>query len=412
MDQIIERCCGLDVHQASVAACIRVTGSDGTRQQIVQSFGTSTPELLALHDWLTAHQVTHVAMESTGVYWKPVYYVLESSFTVLLVNAAHIKQVPGRKTDVADCAWIARLLECGLLRGSFVPPSAIRDLRELTRYRKAQIQDRAREANRLQKILEDANLKLSSVATDVLGASGRAMLDALVSGTTDPTVLAELARGRLRKKLPALRQALSGRFRDHHAFLVGQSLAHLDYLEESILALSERIEQHLRPFAAALERLSTIPGVQRRTAEVIVAEVGLDMSQFPSAAHLASWAGMCPGNHQSAGKRRGGKTRKGSKWLRGALIEAGNAASRTKGTALGARYRRLVRHLGHRKAVVAVGRQILEISYHLLAKQITYRELGVDYFDRRYSERVKQRCIRQLERLGHQVTLTPLPKAA
>lgn len=412
MERMIERVCGLDVHQKSVAACVRVPGANGSRQQLVQSFGTSTPELLALRDWLAEHGVTHLAMESTGVYWKPVYYLLESDFTVLLVNAAHIKQVPGRKTDVADCAWIAQLLEHGLLRGSFVPPAPIRELRDLTRYRKAQIQDRAREANRLQKMLEDANIKLSSVATDVLGVSGRTMLNALVAGTTDPAVLAELARGRLRQKLPALRQALTGRFREHHAFLVGQSLAHLDYLEQSIGEISHRLEEQLRPFAEAVERLITIPGVQRRTAEVIVAEIGTDMSRFASSAQLVSWAGMCPGNRESAGKRKSGKTRKGSKWLRSALIESGNAAARTKGTALGARYRRLTRHLGHRKAVVAVGRQILEISYHLLSANTTYRELGVDYFDRTYSDRVRQRCIHQLERLGHRVTLTPLSNAA
>ena len=255
MERMIERICGLDVHQASVAACVRVPGANGSREQFVQTFGTSTPDLLTLRHWLAEHGVTHVAMESTGLYWKPVYYLLEGDFAVLLVNATHLKQVPGRKTDVADCAWIAQLLEHGLLRGSFVPPAPIRELRDLTRYRKAQIQDRAREANRLQKILEDANIKLSSVATDVLGVSGRTMLNALVAGTTDPAVLAELARGRLRQKLPALRRALTGRFREHHVFLVGQSLAHLDYLEESIAELSRRLEEQLRPFAATLERL-------------------------------------------------------------------------------------------------------------------------------------------------------------
>jgi len=412
MERISERVCGLDVHKASIAACVRVPGPDGAGQQFVQSFGTTTPELLALHDWLAEHGVTHVAMESTGVYWKPVYYVLEGDFTVLLVNATHLKQVPGRKTDVADCVWIAQLLEHGLLRGSFVPPAPIRELRDLTRYRKAQLQDRAREANRLHKILEDANIKLSSVATDVLGVSGRAMLNALVAGTTDAATLAELARGRLREKLPALRRALTGRFRDHHAFLLGQSLAHLDYLEGSIAEISRRLEEPLRPFAETLERLITIPGVQRRTAEVILAEIGPDMSRFANSAQLASWAGMCPGNRESAGKRKSGKTRKGSKWLRSALIESGNAAARTRATALGARYRRLTRHLGHRKAVVAVGRQILEMSYHLLSKNTTYHELGVDYFDRHYSDRVRRRCIRQLQGLGFDVTLTPLPQVA
>jgi transposase len=412
MDRVIERGCGLDVHKQTVAACVRLPGPKGKHTQEVRTFGTTTPDLLALQDWLAAHQVTHVAMESTGVFWKPVYYVLEASFTVLLVNAAHIKQVPGRKTDVRDCQWIAELLEHGLLRGSFVPPPVIRDLRELTRYRRTQVQERTRVANRLHKVLQDANLKLTNVTRNVLGVSGRAMLDALVEGTTDPAVLADLARGQLRKKLPALRQALTGRFRPHHAFLVGQILAHLDYLEEAIATVSTHVEEQLRPFAQQVERLMTIPGVQRRTAETILAEIGTDMTVFPSAAHLASWAGMCPGNDESAGKRRSGKTRKGSKWLRTSLIEAGNAAARTKATALGARYRRILPHRGHRKAIVAVGRHILEISYHLLRTERTYQELGADYFDRRYAERLQRRCIRQLERLGLQVTVAPAPAAA
>jgi len=412
MDRWIERCCGLDVHKQTVAACVRVPGAQGRRTQEVRTFGTTTPDLLALQDWLAAHQVTHVAMESTGVFWKPVYYVLEARFTVLLVNAAHVKQVPGRKTDVRDCQWIAELLEHGLLRGSFVPPPGIRDLRELTRYRRTQIQERTRVANRLHKVLQDANVKLSNVTHHVLGVSGRAMLDALVAGTTDPDVLADLARGQLRKKLPALRQALTGRFRAHHAFLLGQILAHLDYLEEAIAAVSAHIEEQLRPFAPQVERLMTIPGVQRRTAETILAEIGTDMAVFPTAGHLASWAGMCPGNDESAGKRRSGKTRKGSKWLRTGLIEAANAAARTKATALGARYRRILPHRGHRKAIVAVGRHILEISHHLLRTDRTYQELGPDYFDRRHAERLQRRCVRQLEQLGLQVTITPAPAAA
>ena len=412
MDRWIERCCGLDVHKQTVAACVRVPGAQGRRTQEVRTFGTTTPDLLALQDWLAAHQVTHVAMESTGVFWKPVYYVLEARFTVLLLNAAHVKQVPGRKTDVRDCQWIAELLEHGLLRGSFVPPPVIRDLRELTRYRRTQIQERTRVANRLHKVLQDANVKLSNVTHHVLGVSGRAMLDALVAGTTDPDVLADLARGQLRKKLPALRQALTGRFRAHHAFLLGQILAHLDYLEEAIAAVSAHIEEQLRPFAPQVERLMTIPGVQRRTAETILAEIGTDMAVFPTAGHLASWAGMCPGNDESAGKRRSGKTRKGSKWLRTSLIEAANAAARTKATALGARYRRILPHRGHRKAIVAVGRHILEISYHLLRTERTYQELGPDYFDRRHAERLQRRCVRQLEQLGLQVTITPAPAAA
>ena len=343
MDVILERCAGLDVHQATVAATVRSPGPRGERMELCQTFGTTTPDLLTLRDWLLAQGVTHVAMESTGVYWKPVYYVLEEAVTVLLVNAAHVKNVPVRKTDVQDSAWLAQLLECGLLRGSFVPPPAIRELRDLTLYRKTQIQERALEANRLHKVLEDAGIKLATVASDVLGVSGRAMLAALVEGTTDPLVLADLARGKLRKKLPALRRALTGRFRTHHAFLAGQILAHLDYLEESIAALSQEIEMHLHPFARAAERLQTIPGVEQRTAEVLVAEIGVDMARFPTAGHLASWAGLCPWNNESAGKRKRGTTRKGCKWLRIALIEAALAATRKKGCALGARYRQIGR---------------------------------------------------------------------
>jgi transposase len=412
MDVILERCAGLDVHQATVAATVRSPGPRGERMELCQTFGTTTPDLLTLRDWLLAQGVTHVAMESTGVYWKPVYYVLEEAVTVLLVNAAHVKNVPGRKTDVQDSAWLAQLLECGLLRGSFVPPPAIRELRDLTRYRKTQIQERAREANRLHKVLEDAGIKLATVASDVLGVSGRAMLAALVEGTTDPLVLADLARGKLRKKLPALRRALTGRFRTHHAFLAGQILAHLDYLEESIAALSQEIEMHLHPFARAAERLQTIPGVEQRTAEVLVAEIGVDMARFPTAGHLASWAGLCPGNNESAGKRKRGTTRKGCKWLRIALIEAALAATRKKGCALGARYRRVMRHRGHKKAIVAVAHAILELAYHLLAQQTTYHELGADYFDRRDKERAARRYVHLLENLGHRVTLESLPIAA
>src|SRR5437867_6170343 len=291
MERVIERCAGLDVHKKTVAACVRVRGT-----QHVRTFGTTATELLVLRDWLFAHEVTHVAMESTGVYWKPIFYVLEDAFTCVLSNAAQIAQVPGRKTDVKDCAWIAQLLEHGLIRASFIPPPPVRELRDLTRYRKAVIQDRSRAANRLHKVLEDAGIKLASVATDVLGVSGRAMLTALVEGTTDPGVLADLARGTLRRKLPALRQALAGRFRPHHGFLVGQLLAHLDYLDEAIATLSTQIEAAITPFAAMVTRLDSIPGVSQRTAEVLIAEIGVDMRVFPTAGHLASWAGVCPGN--------------------------------------------------------------------------------------------------------------------
>jgi transposase len=406
MEQVIERCCGLDVHKQTVAACVRIPGPPGTRAQHVRTFGTTAAELLTLRDWLEAHGVTHVAMESTGVYWKPIFYVLEETVTCVLANAAHIAQVPGRKTDVKDCVWIAQLLEHGLIRASFIPPPPVRELRDLTRYRKALIQDRTRAANRLHKVLEDAGIKLASVATDVLGVSGRAMLTALVEGTTDPAVLADLARGTLRRKLPALRQALAGRFRPHHGFLVGQLLAHLDYLEEAIDTLSAQIAEAIAPFAAMQTRLDSIPGVSHRTAEVLIAEIGVDMRVFPTAGHLASWAGLCPGNNESAGKHRSGRTRSGNRWLRMTLIEAALAASRTS-TALGARYRRVMRQRGHHKAVIAVAHAMLVIAYHLLSRETTYQELGADYFDRRQTDRLRRRAVQTLERQGYRVLLEP-----
>src|SRR5881396_1851087 len=407
MDRLIERCCGLDVHKTSIAACVRIPGPEGERVQHVRTFGTTTVQLLALRDWLEAHGVTHVAMESTGVYWKPVYYLLEDRFECLLVNAAHLKHVPGRKTDVQDCVWIAQVLEHGLLRGSFVPPPLIRDLRDLTRYRASLGEERSRQANRLHKFLQDAGLKLSSVASDILGVSGRAMLEALVHGTTDPAVLADLARGKLRRKLPALRQALAGRFQPHHAFLVSQLLAHVDYLDEAITTMSEEVEERLAPFAAQLTQLDTIPGINTRTAEVIIAEIGVDMSCFTTDRHLASWAGICPGNNESAGKHQSGKTRKGNRWLRMTLIEAAGAAIRTKDSALGARYRRVMRHRGHKKAVVAVAHAMLRAVYHLLAEGTTYREPGADYSDRHHTHRVTRRAIQLLERQGYRVVLEP-----
>ena len=408
MDALIERCAGLDVHKKTVAVCVRVAGPDGARQQHIRTFATMTADLLALRDWLTTHRVTHVAMESTGVYWKPVYYVLEDAFTCLLVNAAHMHNVPGRKTDVQDCVWIAQLLECGLLRGSFVPPAPIRELRDLVRYRKVLTQERAREAQRLHKVLEDTGVKLASVATDILGVSGRAMLDALVAGTTDPDVLAELAKGRLRAKLPALRQALVGRFRQHHALLVSELLAHLDYLEEAIDRLSEPIAEQLRPFAATLTPLDAIPGVNQRTIEGIVGELGLDLSPFPSDRHLVSWTGLCPGHYESAGKHNSGTPRKGNRWLRATLTEAALAAIRVKDSRLAARYRRIMRHRGHKKAVVAVAHTILVIVYHMLKHRVPYHELGAAYLDQREREQATRRHVRQLERLGHRVILEPV----
>jgi transposase len=405
MDVIITRCAGLDVHQATVVATIRVPDGQGGRRIVTETFGTMTPDLLALRDWLQAHGVTHVALESTGVYWKPVYYVLEDTFTLLLINMHALKRVPGRKTDVKDSEWLAQLLECGLLQSSFVPPPAIRELRDLTRYRVQQVRDRSREVNRLCKVLEDAGLKMTTVITDVMGASGRAMLAALVAGTTDAVVLADLARGMLRKKLPALQRALQGRFRPHHAFLLQQVLAKIDFLDETLERLTAEIDRRLVPFEPVLAALDTIPGVNRTGATSIVAETGADMRHFLTAGHLCSWAAMCPGQNESAGKRHSGKTRKGNRYLRAALIQTGLSATRKNGSALQARYRRVKRHRGHKKAVVAVGHQILEIAYYIMRDGITYEELGADYFDRRHTERTVSRHRRQLEALGFRVTI-------
>jgi transposase len=405
METLIERCAGIDVHQRTMVVTVRVPAASGGRAVITQTFGTMTADLLVLREWVQAHGVTHVAMESTGVYWRPLYYLLEDGFTVLLINMQHLTHVPGRKSDVRDSEWLAQLLECGLLRGSLVPPAAIRDLRDVTRYRKRQIEDRAQEVNRLHRVLQDAGLKLTSVLTDLMGVSGRAMVDALLHGTTDPEVLADLARGRLRSKLPALQQALQGHFRPQHAFLVTQILAKIDFLEEAIATLTDEIDRQLRPFEPAVTQLMTIPGLARRNAITVFVETGGDMRPFPSAAHLCSWGAMCPGQDESGGKRHTGKTRDGNRYLRGALIEAGWATTRAHGTALQARYYRIKRHRGHKRAVVAVGHQILEIAYYVLRDGVPYQELGADYFQRRDRERTTRRHVKQLEALGYTVTL-------
>jgi transposase len=413
-ERLFERVAGLDVHKAQVTAAVRVPDGDGGRLLDVAEFATTVRGLLGLRDWLQAHGVTHLAMEATGVYWRPVWAILEDCFECILVNARHVKQVPGRKTDVSDAAWIAQLLEAGLLRASLVPPKPIRTLRNLTRYRKTQIEERQREANRLHKILEDTGIKLDCVASSILGVSGRAMLDALVAGTTDPAVLAELAKGKLRAKLPALREALEGRFDVEHALIVSAILAHLDFLDEQIDRLSDAIGEQLGPFATAVELLCTIPGVQRRTAEVIIAETGGDMSVFPSARHLASWGGQCPGNDESAGKRRSGHARKGSRWLGIALTEAALASTRTKDTYLAAQYRRLRPRRGHKRALGAVKHSILVAVWHMLSTGELYREPGGDYFERRRDpDREIKRLIAQLERLGQHLTLqAAAPKPA
>ncbi len=404
METVIERPGALDVHKEQVTACVR-TPVGRRREQHIAEFKTTVQGLLALRDWLHAHGVTHVVMEASGVYWKPPWAILEDEFECLLVNARHVKQVPGRKTDVSDAAWLCQLLEAGLLNASFVPPKPIRTLRNLTRYRKAQIGERQREANRLHKILEDTGIKLDCVASDILGKSGRAMLDALVAGTTDPAVLADLAKGKLRAKIVALREALEGRFDDEHALVVGAILAHIDFLDEQISLLSDAIGKKIVPFEKAVELLCTIPGVQRRTAEVMIAEIGADMSVFPTAGHLASWAGLCPGNDKSAGKRRSGRTRKGSKWLDIALTEAAQANTRSRDTYLSAQYRRLKTRRGHRRAIGAVKHSIIVAAWHMLSTGEVYREAGGDYYTRIDPDKQTRRLVAHLERLGHTVTL-------
>jgi transposase len=413
MEVLYPYCCGLDVHKRTVVACLITPDAAGKPRKQVRTFGTMTDDLLGLADWLRAHGCGHVAMESTGILWKPVYNVLEAAgVQVLLVNARHIKAVPGRKTDVHDAEWIADLLQHGLLRGSFIPDQAQRELRDLTRTRTTLVDERSAVVKRLQKVLEDANLKLTGVATDIMGVSGRAILAALVDGATDPAALAELAKGKLRRKQAELERALAGRVRAHHRQLLALHLSHIDFLDESIEQLSREIAARLRPVEEELDRLDSIHGVGRTVAEVFAAEVGLELGRFPSAGHLASWAGMCPGNRESAGKRQSGRTRPGNKWLRRALTEAAQAAARTRGSALAAQYRRVAVRRGKRKATVAVGHAILRIAYHLLTRGTMYDDAGRAERAERQRRQAEQRAVRQLQALGYSVTLTPTAKEA
>jgi transposase len=405
VETIVERPAALDIHKAQVTACVRVPNERGEREERFAEFPTTVRGLLALRDWLTGYEVQQVVMEATGVYWKAPWAILEDEFACVLVNARHVKQVPGRKTDVSDAAWLCRLAEAGLLKANFVPPKPIRQLRNLTRYRKTQIQERSREVNRLHKALEDAGIKLDCVAADVMGKSGRDMLDALVAGETDPDVLAQLARRQMRKKIPALREALTGHFDEHHRLWIGAILAHIDFLDAHIERLSDAIEEQLRPFAPAVELLCTVVGIQHRGAQCILAEIGADMTRFATARHLASWAGQCPGNDQSAGKRRSGKTRDGSKWLDFALEVAAMAAIRVKANYPAAQYRRLKPRRGHKRALGAVKHSLLTAIWQMLSTGETYRDLGADYFTQRDPERQTKRLVKQLERLGHSVTL-------
>ena len=409
MDVVYPRCAGLDVHKKTVVACVIVQGAKGKPQKTIRTFGTMTDDLLALGDWLAQQEVTHVAMESTGVYWQPIWNLLEERFTLLLVNAHHIKQVPGRKTDVGDCEWIADLLRHGLLKGSFVPDRTQRELRGLTRYRTALMQERAAEVNRLQKTLEGANIKLAAVATDVLGKSGRQILEALVAGATEAGDLAQLAKGRMRDKIPQLERALTGSFRPHQQFMVARHLAFIDAMDEIVAQMSAEIAERLRPAEADVELLDAITGIGRPTAEVWLAEVGSDLERFPTHGHLASWAGMCPGNNESAGKRKSGKTRKGNPALRTALVVAAQAAARKRDSYLSAQFRRLAARPGPKKAIVALAHSLLVIAYHVLKRRVNFMDLGPTYFDERNRMSVQRQLVRRLERLGYKVALEPLP---
>ena len=406
MQVVNERCAGLDVHKRQVVACIRMPGEHGKSSGVVRTFGTTTPQLLELLSWLTDHRIGKVAMESTGVYWRPVYHVLEGSVDeILLVNAQHVKAVPGRKTDVKDCEWLAQLLEHGLLRGSFVPPEPIRDLRDLTRFRKTLIQERSSHVNRIAKTLELANIKLGSVATDIMGKSGRAMMQALIDGERDPQQLADLSLGVLRKKRDALEPALTGRVRDHHAFLLRQQLKVVDDLEQRIQELDVRIDECIRPFADEVAHLCTIPGVRHRTAEALIAEIGVDMTRFPTAAHLASWAKLCPGNNQSGDKRRSASIGKGNSWVKATLVEAAWAASRTKRSYYQAQFNRLRARRGPKKAVTAVAHSILQACWHILQANTEHRDLGRTYFESLDRNRLRRHHIKRLKDLGFTVTV-------
>ncbi|EXX91105.1 transposase [Paenibacillus darwinianus] len=402
MQVVYQRCCGLDVHKKNVTACVITPNG-----KEIRTFGTMTDDLMQLADWIKRHRCTHVAMESTGVYWKPLYNLLElEELHVMIVNAQHIKAVPGRKTDVKDAEWIANLLRHGLLQGSFIPNREQRELRELVRYRRSLIDERSREVNRIQKVLEGANIKLSSVATDTLGVSGRAMIEAMIQGVEDPEALSDLAQKRLRSKKADLERALKGLIGPHQKMMLETQLQHIDFLDEQIAKLDEEVRNRMLPFEEDLERLDTIPGVGRRAAEQILAEIGADVkNQFPSAAHLCSWAGMAPGNNESAGKRKSGRTRKGNKKLRHALVEAARSAARTRNTYLSAQYHRIAARRGANRAAVAVGHTILTIIYYLLVRKQDYVELGSDFYDQRRKDIIIKQSIKRIESLGVRVSI-------
>ena len=411
MDVVYPRCAAIDVHKKTAVVSVGWVDAHGRRQRQTRTFATMTADLCRLADWLSEAGVTHVAMESTGVYWRPIFNLLEERFTVVLANAAHVKAVPGRKTDVRDSEWLLDLLQHGLVRGSFIPPAAIRELRELTRYRTGLVQERTRLVNRIHKVLEDANIKLAAVASDILGVSGRRMLERLIAGETDAATLADLARGHLRRKQVALAAALSGRVRPHHRLLLRELLDHADYLDQAIARLNDAIAERTEPYAAAIDLLCSIVGIKRRAAEVVLAEIGADMSAFPSARHLCSWAALCPGNRESAGKRLSGRTRKGNRWLRAVLLQAAWAATRATGSYPAAQFRRIARRRGAKRAAVAVAHTLLTIIYHVLKDGAYYQDLGAAHFDQTDPEQLARFHARRLAELGYEVSLQPKPAA-
>lgn len=404
MEKVYTCCAGLDIHKESIEACVRRIEADGSLHQNTRHWGTMTRDLQAMADWMAAQGVTHVAMESTGVYWKPIYNILEGRFTVLLVNARHLKQVPGRKSDIRDCQWIAHLLQCGLLKGSFIPERSQRELRDMTRHQAQLADEKTRTVNRIHKVLEDANIKLASVATDILGVSGRAMLSALMEGERDPIKLANFAQRQLRGKIPELEKALEGHVTEHHQFMLRLLWKQLAQEEELIAELDAKIDEYVRPFAEKIERLDAVPGVDRRVAVTVLAEIGTDMKPFPTDEDLASWAGICPGNDVSAGKRKRQRIPPGNRWLKRSLVQAAWAASRSKNTYLASQYRHLARR-GRKKALVAVAHSILVIFYHMLKNGKKYADLGADWFDRLEPERLTRYYVKRLESLGHKVAL-------
>jgi transposase len=407
MEILYPRCAGLDVHKESVTACVLTPGDEVEPRKQIRQFNTTTSELRSLAQWLRQEQVTHAAMESTGVYWKPVFNILESSCELILVNARHIKQVPGRKTDKADSAWLASLLRHGLLESSFVPVIEVRELRDLCRMRTTLVRECVQVGNRLRKVLEDANVKLDSVASDTLGVSGRLMIQALIAGEEDPAALAALAKGRMRSKQAELTAALEGQVRPHHRFLLRQWIGLLTTLEQHITEVEEEIERHMRPFEWAAALLVAMPGINRTAACTLISEIGVDMSCFPSSRHLASWAGLCPGNNTSAGKSRSGKSHRGNPWIKGVMTEIAWASARTRNSYPSALFRRLAIHRGKKRALVAVANSLIQVVWHLLTHHKTYVDLGGDYFERLNKQRLTQALVRRLEKLGHKVALQP-----